>query len=258
MSPMHAVHWPFRWLGELVYPRACALCGTSLSPEAPWACPHCTSRFMDDLSRAFCPRCGRVAEPYMVSPDGCRHCKGQRVDIDALVRVGTYEGPAGELVLRYKLKRHQELDAILGTLVADAIAGQVWAGQIEALIPVPITLWERWGHGFWPVGLLVRAAARKLNVPVWRAAVVRGKKRRQAELPASARAANVRGIFRIKGPEHLAGRTICVVDDVATTNATINEMAKVLKKAGARAVFAAVVAKTTPEKIFSKNRAQGP
>lgn len=248
----------FRWLGELVYPRACALCGKTLDPNAPWACPECTSRFVADVTGTYCPRCGRLTEPYMLSTEGCRQCRGQKVHVDALVRVGTYEGPAGELVRRYKYKRRQELDVILGTLTADAISGQAWGQTIEALIPVPITFWERWGHGFWPVGLMVRVTGRKLGLPVWRVTSVRGKKRRQVELPASARAANVRGIFRVTADRKVAGRTVCIVDDVATTNSTINEMAKVLKKAGAEAVFAAVLAKTTPEKIFSKNRDEGP
>lgn len=194
----------------------------------------------------------------MINDEGCRHCREQSLHIDAIARAGTYEGPAGQLLRRYKYKRHQELDLVLGTLAADAIAGQPWAGQLEALIPVPITFWERWGHGFWPVGLLVRAAGRRLKIPVWRVISVRGKKRRQVELPASARAANVRGIFRVTAADRVSGRTVCVVDDVATTNATVNEMAKVLKKSGAKAVFAAVVAKTTPDKIFSENRDQGP
>ena len=39
-----------------------------------------------------------------------------------------------------------------------------------------------------------------------------------------------------------AGRTICLVDDIKTSGATLNECAKTLKEAGAKEVYALVLA----------------
>ena len=58
----------------------------------------------------------------------------------------------------------------------------------------------------------------------------------------AARARNVAGAFAVRKNHNFAGRRICLVDDVKTTGATLNECAKVLKQAGAARVFALVVA----------------
>ena len=53
---------------------------------------------------------------------------------------------------------------------------------------------------------------------------------------------NVKGVFDIKNPEAVKGRTIIVIDDVTTTGGTINEIMKVLKKSGAKKVVGFAVA----------------
>jgi len=53
---------------------------------------------------------------------------------------------------------------------------------------------------------------------------------------------NVRGVFEIKNPEIIKGRTIIIVDDVTTTGGTISEIIKILKKAGAKKVVGFAVA----------------
>lgn len=53
---------------------------------------------------------------------------------------------------------------------------------------------------------------------------------------------NVRGVFEVKNKENVKGRTIIIIDDVTTTGGTINEMMKILKKAGAKRVVGFAVA----------------
>jgi len=59
---------------------------------------------------------------------------------------------------------------------------------------------------------------------------------------AAARARNVKGAFGVRRGHKLAGRNICLVDDIKTTGATLNECAKTLKEAGATKVFGLVLA----------------
>jgi predicted amidophosphoribosyltransferase len=66
----------------------------------------------------------------------------------------------------------------------------------------------------------------------------------QAQLPWKARAANVRGAFVCDAD--LAGMSVAVVDDVMTTGATLDELARNLKRAGATRVSGWVVARTLP------------
>jgi len=59
--------------------------------------------------------------------------------------------------------------------------------------------------------------------------------------PAS-RAKNVAGAFAVRSRHKFADRKICLIDDIKTTGATLNECAKTLKQAGASKVFALVLA----------------
>ena len=62
---------------------------------------------------------------------------------------------------------------------------------------------------------------------------------------------NVQNIFGLKpdaNPDLIKNKSVLLVDDIATTGATLEECAKVLKSAGAKKVFAAVVARQTMKK----------
>ena len=66
----------------------------------------------------------------------------------------------------------------------------------------------------------------------------------QTGLPHDERAANVRGAFECDADA--AGRTLAVIDDVMTTGASLAELARTLKRAGAARVENWVVARTWP------------
>jgi len=67
----------------------------------------------------------------------------------------------------------------------------------------------------------------------------------QAELPWKKRQKNIRNAFSCK--TNLSGKHIAVVDDVMTTGATLNEVAKVLHQQGAKEISNWVIARTFHE-----------
>lgn len=67
----------------------------------------------------------------------------------------------------------------------------------------------------------------------------------QASLPLKERIKNIRGVFKCQ--QNLQGLNIAVVDDVMTTGASLNELAKTLKQAGASHVECWVIARTLPK-----------
>jgi len=57
-----------------------------------------------------------------------------------------------------------------------------------------------------------------------------------------ARDRNVAGAFAVREDHPFAGKTVCLIDDIKTTGATLNECARTLKAAGASKVYALVLA----------------
>ena len=90
-------------------------------------------------------------------------------------------------------------------------------------------------RGFNQAEAIARTVARRLNYTIESNLIARIRDTQtQMELPAKLRRKNVRNAFHIKGS--VAGARIAVVDDVITTASTVNEIARVLHKAGAAQV----------------------
>jgi len=121
--------------------------------------------------------------------------------------------------------------------MADA-AGDLFEG-IDIVVPVPLHWRRRRQRGF----NQAEALARTLGMP-WRNALRRTRRTpSQTELPAAQRHRNVREAFALRRRAAVSGRSILLVDDVATTGATLEACAEVLRAAGAREVRALTVAR---------------
>ena len=115
------------------------------------------------------------------------------------------------------------------------------------VIPVPLHSSKLRQRGFNQTEVIARATLRNA---AWRhmrletRALVRHRETvSQAGLTRHQRRKNIRGAFRVKTPAAVAGRDILLVDDVFTTGATVSECARVLRRAGARGVWVATVAR---------------
>jgi ComF family protein len=66
----------------------------------------------------------------------------------------------------------------------------------------------------------------------------------QIELSAEDRRSNLKGAFAVSRPDMVSGKRVLLLDDVMTTGSTVNECAKVLKKANAASVIVVTIART--------------
>ena len=148
-----------------------------------------------------------------------------------------------QLLRRYKYHRAEYLDRSLADLMSRVLQQTMWHGDIEALVPVPSYWLRRITAGFCPVAALASEISRRMNVP--HLPVVRRVKfeRHQIGLNLAERVRNVHGAFQLRDHADVNGACLCVVDDVMTSGATLNEVAKVLKQAGAAKVYNLVLAR---------------
>jgi ComF family protein len=106
----------------------------------------------------------------------------------------------------------------------------------------PKRLQER---GYNQAGEIAKRLARRIDLPLSLTACTRAKDAPpQASLPLKERHKNIRGAFECK--MDLSGQRIALVDDVMTTGASLDELAKTVRRAGAAEVQAWVVARTLP------------
>lgn len=118
--------------------------------------------------------------------------------------------------------------------------------KIDLLIPMPMHSTRLKERGFNQALELARIVAKNMQLQLDYTACQRTKLTPpQASLPLKERIKNIRGVFDCQ--KSLQGLNIAIVDDVMTTGASLNELAKTLKQAGASHVECWVIARTLPK-----------
>ncbi len=203
---------------------------------------------MTVVGGAFCRTCGDDRVENLLKDGQCTRCRLKQPGLrfHGFARVGRYDAALKSLVLRFK--HRVILDRLLGRLLTDAIRGRFDPGEVDIWAPVPSHWRRRMAVGYQPTYLLSRAA-----VAAWRGRVEPVLVARryvppfhlQPGMSSVKRAQAIHGAFCVAKGYRLAGKTICVVDDVTTTGATLAEARRALREGGVKRIYAAVVAKVS-------------
>ncbi|UCE99305.1 MAG: ComF family protein [Planctomycetota bacterium] len=230
----------FQGLKQLLWPAVCINCGASISEEDN-LCNHCWDELLSCTGGDYCRRCGRDVSRFGLLEGACPDCQGKEIYFDGIGRSGVYKDALQRMILSFK-RGGTELDKVLGHLANSAFEGSGFINEIEIFVPVPLHWSRRLLRGYNQsliVAKKLKHSAGKINTELVR---IRRTKSQPLMASAAARARNVKGAFGVRRGHKLAGRNICLVDDIKTTGATLNECAKTLKQAGASKVFALVLA----------------
>ncbi len=168
----------------------------------------------------------------------CGSCLEHPPRYDCASAPYAYAFPIDALILAFKYGGTLSIAPLLASRLGSAADATV-----DALIPMPLASGRLRERGFNQAQELARLTGRRLGLPVLaRACRKVADTPPQAALPWNERASNVRGAFVCDAD--LTGMKVAIVDDVMTTGATLDELSKNLKRAGAVHVSCWVVART--------------
>jgi ComF family protein len=229
-----------RRLTNLVFGGTCLLCrGRADGARGEGLLCTACERDLPRLTRSeLCPRCALPSAGGAI----CGACLAHPPGFDATVAALAYQFPADVLIRALKFDGKLAIAPLLGRALARRVAG---TPPVDAVLPVPLSQARLRERGFNQSMEIGRALARTSGLRLEPGLCRRTRDTpAQVDLSPAQRARNVRGAFRCT--RALAGITIAVIDDVMTTGATLEEIAGVLKKAGASRVVNWVAARTLP------------
>ncbi len=226
---------------DLLFPKRCVGC----KKLDTYFCSDCIANILQtDL---VCPRCERLAIGGQTHPI----CK-RRYGLDGLWSLGIYQGFLREAIKQLKYGKVKELAEILVDIlveywakyqpfVLDQIKKDMGVGW--AVIPVPLHWWRGNDRGFNQSSLIGQTLSKNLGL-----AYCDGLKRirytkPQVKLKGSGRHQNIRNAFAFANSEQLKANSVLLIDDVWTTGSTLRECAYVLKRNGAKKIWAITLAR---------------
>jgi len=192
-------------------------------------------------NESICPVCERSAI------DGATHprCKS-RYSLDGLTVFFHYDGPIRHAVKSLKYHHVSDLALEFVSLIPSVLLSHIQTviGGQATLIPIPLHTARFRERGYNQAEVLGRLVTQRLHLPIHTDILYRTR----ATLPQVAtksrkeRLRNMNGVFGLKHVS-IAGKTIVLFDDVFTTGATMRSAAQVLKKHGAKHVWAVTMAR---------------
>lgn len=210
------------WLLDLIYPPRCAFCRRLLSGREKGVCRFCRPKL-----------------PYVPADGQVQHFR----NVDKCLSPLYYHGNVKDSLHRYKFGGATAYADIYSEFIVKCIdENQI---SCDSITWVPLSRRRLRKRGYDQAELLAELIAKHLGQrPIRLLKKLRDTPPQSQTGSAEKRRANIAGAYACLHPEQVQGKRILLVDDIVTTGATLSEAAKVLKKAGAKEVICATLARS--------------
>jgi ComF family protein len=230
----------FRAFINLIFPKRCPVCARPLKPSSDkFLCIECSQEIKINLP-PFCKKCGR---PLRFSNSKCSQKHKNMNQLDRVWVACHYEGALRKLIHRIKYYGRIDLLEFAGFICVNFAVKYMDLKNLDYITYVPQSRSKKKQREFNQSEVISAYLAQKLKISFLKGALVKTKSTiAQVELNGQKRLSNLRGAFLSRKDKILKEKNILLIDDVLTTGATLNECAGSLKKAGAKSVYALVLA----------------
>ncbi len=220
---------------DFIFPKTCLGCGK----DGKYICSNCVAKV--PVLKSVCPYCEKP------SIDGLTHTKCQRkLGIDGLTSVWDYEGVIRKAILALKFKYSAEVGLELSNVFTQFLKSTIYLLTTNTtLVPIPLH-WHRENvRGFNQSEEIGKQVAKEMGWGFNPDLLVKKKQTvSQVELSVDDRKKNLAGVFSLSSSYiQYTVPNILLFDDVFTTDSTLKEAAKVLKRAGVKKVWGLTIAR---------------
>jgi ComF family protein len=229
---------------DFFYPASCASCRQPCHTGS-FLCDVCFGQLRRLESAAACPLC---AMPVAQNGAPCPFCQGEGLrHYDSVLRLGTFDDPLKDLIHKMKYQGRWILCEQLAERLRAQDSIKALLAQAQVLVPVPLHMLRQFHRGYNQASVIAARLAKLSGVPmVWPIRRVRRTQTQTHLHSRQKRAENLRDAFRLVRPSSIRGMRVLVIDDVMTTGATLQAVARALRPARPASVSALVIAVADP------------
>lgn len=199
-------------LKELLFPRYCKVCGRRLMQSEQHLCLGC----LLELPRTH----------YEQQPENL--LMQHFMEWPEVVRATAYfyyykEGRYSSLIHHLKYYDHPEVGTFLGRMASKELMPCGFFEGIDLIVPIPLSKKRLHQRGYNQCDYIARGLSETTGIPINNRCIERTVDTdTQTRKGSMERWKNTEGIFRVKDAAALTGKHLLIVDDVATTGATIH------------------------------------
>ncbi|MFH1862954.1 MAG: phosphoribosyltransferase family protein [bacterium] len=215
----------------------------------PHTCLVCTAP-IERQDGYICPNCWKSLPLY---PDRSRQpFRTLRGVLDHLWIGWNYDHNLSRIVHFFKYQQRPELAEALVEHWLKVVSQADELNQFDVLLPVPIHPARKRWRGFNQSELLALSLSRRLNIPMSPDHVIRIiNTPSQTKLTREERWRNVAKAFHLHEPQYFLDQRVLIVDDLATSGATLHALGALTRNCGAAAVSAAVITSSAVDEQVS-------
>jgi ComF family protein len=233
-----------RGVMDFWFPWACAVCKAGYEGPGPLcaACAGALQKLEDE------PSCGVCATSLPLHGSPCPYCRGKGApNFERVVRLTSYHDPVRVMIRNLKYHRGWGLGEELAARLLARESVKALLQETQVLVAVPLHWRRRFLRGYNQAEIVAGWLGKRCGIPVVRPVRRVRNTETQTHLHSHAkREKNLKDAFTLVDGRALAGRHVTVVDDVWTTGATMQAVARVLKGARPASLSAIVVAVADP------------
>ncbi len=197
---------------------------------------------MELHTESLCTICGAPVEGHPAHAFVCSVCKNTRPAFNKTRAAGRFHGVLRDQIHQFKYARALWLKHDLTDLLCGCLLAHFTPETIDVVVPVPLHPVRFRERSYNQAALLAQGVAQRIDRRFDGRSLARVRKTdSQTQFDAAHRRMNIFGAFDVVRPEWVTGRCVLLIDDVMTTGATLNECARMLKKAGAHTVWGLTV-----------------
>ncbi len=223
---------------NVLYPPKCLICEVILAPDEYGCCHSCAGK-LPFIEPPYCLKCGKPV--YSAETEYCMDCQKQSHVFTKGIALWSYDEQVRKAVYRFKYKNRREYAGYFGEELIKRYGRQMRGWDADAVIPVPLHKKRLKRRGFNQAELIAKEIGRRLEVPVEPDMVFRiVNTRPQKELNEKERHKNLKNAFKIS-KNVVKLKKIILVDDIYTTGATADAIARLLLRAGVEKIYVVIL-----------------